>query len=68
MLNVCSVLQLLSVRIKLDRVYPLYPFQPEAWVNIREDTRLSYTMQEAQDWFDAISEYILISNRTKTLD
>ncbi|KAJ0174521.1 hypothetical protein K1T71_009629 [Dendrolimus kikuchii] len=56
MLNVCSVLQLLSVRIKLERVYPLYTFQPDSWVNVRDETRLYFTAQEAQDWLDALNK------------
>lgn len=56
MLNVCSVLQLLSVRIKLERVYPLYTFQPDSWANVRDETRLYFTAQEAQDWLDELSE------------
>ncbi|XP_059048694.1 ubiquitin conjugation factor E4 B [Achroia grisella] len=55
MLNVCSVLQLLSVRIKLERVYPLYAFQPGSWVNVKDDTRLYFTTQEAQDWLDSLN-------------
>lgn len=57
MLNVCSVLQLLSVRIKMDRVYELYTFQPDTWYNVRDETRLYFTAQEAQEWQDALSEY-----------
>ncbi|CAH0588924.1 unnamed protein product [Chrysodeixis includens] len=56
MLNVCSVLQLLSVRIKLERVYPLYTFQPGSWVNVRDETRLYFTAQEAQDWLDSLNK------------
>ncbi|VVC87251.1 unnamed protein product [Leptidea sinapis] len=56
MLNVCSVLQLLSVRIKMDRVYPLYTFQPGTWLNIRDETRLYFTAQEAQDWLDSLNK------------
>lgn len=55
MLNVCSVLQLLSVRIKLERVYPLYTFQPYSWVNVRDETRIYFTTQEAQDWLDSLN-------------
>ncbi|XP_034834526.1 ubiquitin conjugation factor E4 B [Maniola hyperantus] len=55
MLNVCSVLQLLSVRIKLERVYPLYTFQPDTWISVRDETRLYFTAQEAQDWLDALN-------------
>ncbi|XP_068617727.1 ubiquitin conjugation factor E4 B [Battus philenor] len=56
MLNVCSVLQLLSVRIKLERVNPFYTFQPNTWVDIHDDTRLYFTSQEAQEWLDALSK------------
>ncbi|KAL0871377.1 hypothetical protein ABMA27_005111 [Loxostege sticticalis] len=56
MLNVCSVLQLLSVRIKLERVYPLYTFQPDSWANVRDETRLYFTAQEAQDWLDELNK------------
>ncbi|XP_061379207.1 ubiquitin conjugation factor E4 B [Danaus plexippus] len=55
MLNVCSVLQLLSVRIKMDRVYELYTFQPDTWYNVRDETRLYFTAQEAQEWQDALN-------------
>ncbi|CAH2093120.1 unnamed protein product [Euphydryas editha] len=55
MLNVCSVLQLLSVRIKLERVYPLYTFQPGTWINVRDETRLYFTAQEAQDWLESLN-------------
>ncbi|XP_013180036.1 PREDICTED: ubiquitin conjugation factor E4 B-like [Papilio xuthus] len=56
MLNVCSVLQLLSIRIKLERVNPFYTFQPNNWIDIHDDTRLYYTSQEAQDWLDALNK------------
>ncbi|CAG9112201.1 unnamed protein product [Plutella xylostella] len=59
MLNVCSVLQLLSVRIKLDRVHPLYAFRADSWANIKDDTRLYFTTQEAADWLEALSEILL---------
>ncbi|CAH0755919.1 unnamed protein product [Diatraea saccharalis] len=56
MLNVCSVLQLLSVRIKLERVYPLYTFMPGSSTTIRDETRLYYTTQEANDWLEALNK------------
>ncbi|XP_045451729.1 ubiquitin conjugation factor E4 B [Melitaea cinxia] len=55
MLNVCSVLQLLSVRIKLERVDALYTFQPGTWINVRDETRLYFTAQEAQDWLESLN-------------
>ncbi|GBP49522.1 Ubiquitin conjugation factor E4 B [Eumeta japonica] len=56
MLNVCSVLQLLSIRIKLERVYPLYALQPGSFASVRNDTRLYFTAQEAQDWLDTLNK------------
>ncbi|KAJ2945762.1 hypothetical protein O0L34_g604 [Tuta absoluta] len=55
MLNVCSVLQLLSVRIKLDRVYPLYTFHPDSAAAVKDDTRLYFSTQQAQDWISALN-------------
>ncbi|KAM3965710.1 LOW QUALITY PROTEIN: ubiquitination factor E4B [Aphomia sociella] len=55
MLNVCSVLQLLSVRIKMERVFPLYAFQAGSWASVRDDTRLYFTAQEAQQWLDSLN-------------
>lgn len=50
MLNLLSVLQMLSVKIKLDTVDPLYPFHPSSFVEIKNDTRLKLTYQEVADW------------------
>lgn len=50
MLNLLSVLQMLSVKIKLDTVDPLYPFHPSSFVEIKNDTRLKLTSQEVADW------------------
>lgn len=55
MLNVLSVLQLLSVRIKMERVDPLYVFHPNNLVNIQQDTRLWFTLQEATDWLEELN-------------
>ncbi|CAK9828567.1 Ubiquitin conjugation factor E4 B [Anthophora retusa] len=50
MLNLLSVLQMLSVKIKLDTVDPLYPFHPSGYVRITDDTKLKLTYQEERDW------------------
>lgn len=60
MLNVLSVLQLLSVRIKLERVDPLYAFHPNSLISTQNDTRLWFTNQEASDWVQQLSEYCLL--------
>ncbi|XP_017878482.1 ubiquitin conjugation factor E4 B [Ceratina calcarata] len=50
MLNLLSVLQKLSVKIKLDTIDPLYPFHPASFVEIKNETRLKLSSQEVQEW------------------
>ncbi|XP_076290727.1 ubiquitination factor E4B isoform X2 [Lasioglossum baleicum] len=50
MLNLLSVLQMLSVKIKLDTVDTLYPFHPSSFVEIKNDTRLKLSSQEVVEW------------------
>ncbi|KAL3273001.1 hypothetical protein HHI36_014457 [Cryptolaemus montrouzieri] len=50
MLNLLSVLQMLSVKIKLDKIDFHYPFHPESMVNIKNDTKLKFTSQEVEEW------------------
>ncbi|CAG9813429.1 unnamed protein product [Phaedon cochleariae] len=52
MLNLLSILQNLSVKIKLDKVDFIYPFHPGTMINIKNDTRLKYTSQEVSDWLE----------------
>jgi ubiquitin conjugation factor E4 B len=59
MLNVLSVLQILSERIKLETVDPLYPFHPSSLISVVNDTRLWFTNQEATTWLEQLSEYEL---------
>lgn len=42
MLNLMAVLQQLSLKVKLDRIDPMYPFHPQSLVNIDEDTKLRF--------------------------
>ncbi|XP_058788728.1 ubiquitin conjugation factor E4 B [Phymastichus coffea] len=55
-LNVLSVLQMLSVKIKLDTVDPMYPFHPECLVDISNETRLKLTSQEVTDWREELQK------------
>lgn len=50
MLNLLSVLQMLSVKIKLDTIDPVYPFHPSSFVDIKNDTRLKLTSHEVAEW------------------
>lgn len=56
MLNLLSVLQMLSVRVKLDKVDFLYPFHPSSIVDIKNDTRLRFASQETSEWLEELSE------------
>ncbi|XP_034945689.1 ubiquitin conjugation factor E4 B [Chelonus insularis] len=56
MLNLLSVLQMLSVKIKLDTVDPLYPFHPSSFVEIKNDTRLKLSSQEVTDWLEELGK------------
>ncbi|OXU26331.1 hypothetical protein TSAR_003121 [Trichomalopsis sarcophagae] len=51
-LNLLSILQMLSVKVKLDTIDPLYPFHPDSLVNIKDDTRLKLTSQEVTQWLE----------------
>jgi ubiquitin conjugation factor E4 B len=46
MLNLMAVMQQLSIKVKLDRIDPLYPFHPQSLVNIEEDTKLRFETSE----------------------
>lgn len=56
MLNLLSVLQMLSVKIKLDKVDFLYPFHPNAVIDIKNDTKLRFTSQETTDWLEELGK------------
>ena len=46
----------LVFQVKLDKVDVLYPFHPCSLVDIKNDTRLKFTSQEAAAWLDDLSE------------
>lgn len=46
MLNLMAVMQQLSIKVKLDRIDPMYPFHPQSLVNIEEDTKLRFETAE----------------------
>ncbi|XP_014272947.1 ubiquitin conjugation factor E4 B isoform X2 [Halyomorpha halys] len=55
MLNLLSILQMLSAKVKLENVDTLYPFHPSCMVDIRDDTRLKFTSQESSDWLHKLN-------------
>lgn len=56
MLNFMSVLQHLSVKIKLDKVDMLHPYSPDSLVKLRDDTKLRFTTQEFNDWVEELKK------------
>ncbi|XP_074037947.1 ubiquitination factor E4B [Leptinotarsa decemlineata] len=54
MLNLVSVMQLLSIKIKLNKMDFNYPFHPKALININNDTRLKFSSQEVDDWLQQL--------------
>jgi ubiquitin conjugation factor E4 B len=45
----------LVFQVKLDKVDVFYPFHPSSLVDIKNDTRLKFTSQEAAAWLDDLS-------------
>ncbi|KAK9507640.1 hypothetical protein O3M35_007452 [Rhynocoris fuscipes] len=56
MLNLLSILQMLAVKVKMDKIDPLYPFHPSSMVDVKDDTRLKLTSQEASDWIESLNK------------
>lgn len=56
MLNLMSVLEMLSFKILLDKVDPYYPFHPKARVSIASEARFSCTSQEADAWLNQMKK------------
>lgn len=54
MLNILVVLQKLSVKIKLDRVDPMYPFHWESKIFIAKDTKLRFSETEYLEWLEKL--------------
>ena len=61
-LNLLSVFQLLSVKIKLDTVDPLYPFHPKSLIDIKNETRLKLSSQEVDQFFLFIPSVFMFIN------
>lgn len=55
MLNLLSVLQLLSVKIKIDTIDPMYPFHPTSLIDLKNETRLKLDSQQVAEWLEELS-------------
>lgn len=58
MLNFMSVLQHLSVKIKLDKIDIHYPYHPESMIVMKDDTKLRFASQEYNEWLEELSKYL----------
>lgn len=56
MLNVMAVLQKLSIKIKLNRVDPKYPFNSQSLVAIEKDTKIHFDDSEYKSWVSSASK------------
>lgn len=54
MLNLLSVLQLLSVKVSVDKVDSFYPHNPKAKVNFSECSRFRASAQDVKDWIEKL--------------
>lgn len=59
MLNFLSIMQMLAVKVKLDKIDSYYPFHPSSVIDIKNDTRLKFTSQEVTDWLEEFSKYLV---------
>ncbi|CAG2108572.1 unnamed protein product [Medioppia subpectinata] len=54
--NLVSVLQFLSVKIKREKIEPLYQFHPKTLVLLRKDeSRIKFTSTEAEEWLSRLN-------------
>jgi ubiquitin conjugation factor E4 B len=48
--NMLSVLQQLAVKVKVDKIDPLYPNHPKSRLNLKDDTRLNSSSSDVMEW------------------
>lgn len=56
MMNLLTVLQLLSVKIKREKIEPLYQFHPQSLILLKKDeSRIKFTSIEAENWLSELN-------------
>ena len=67
MLNLMSVLQHLSAKVRMDKVDPAYLHSPACRLVLKEEARLKATNQEAAEYADTLakSASVKVTNRIK---
>lgn len=58
MLNLMSVLQQLSIKVKLERIDPLYLYHPQSLISIEEDTKLRFEKAEYNKFVEKLKTSI----------
>ena len=56
MLNLMSVLQHLSAKVRMDKVEPAYLHSPACRLVLKEEARLKATSQEAVEYTEALAK------------
>ena len=56
LMNLMSILQMLSIKIKRDKIEPLYQFHPQSLVILKKDeSRIKNTSTDAEKWLDEMT-------------
>ncbi|XP_066297718.1 ubiquitin conjugation factor E4 B-like [Branchiostoma lanceolatum] len=56
MLNIMTVLQQLSIKVKMDKVDALYPHHPKSRIDLSEETRLRCSSEEWKTWKEELNK------------
>lgn len=56
MLNLLSVMQMLAAKVKLDKIDLLYPFHPFVGIDIKNDSRFVFTLEETHYWLEELGK------------
>ena len=54
-LNLAAVMHRLSLKIKLDKVDPYYPFHQQSRLNLASETKIKVNSQENAAWLQALN-------------
>lgn len=54
MINLMSVMQKLSLKVKLEKIDQLYPFHPQSLVDISDDTKLRFESTDYQKFMESL--------------
>lgn len=58
MLNLMAVLQQLSIKVKLEKIDPMYPFHPQSLVSIEDDTKLRFESADFAKHIEKLKDHV----------